>query len=82
MCKIYDWLLANKLSLNVSKSNVLTFRTKNQSDQPILNLKINNENIEEKKCAKYLGVIFDHKLTWRHQFDHMQQAHQIKWPFG
>ena len=71
MCKIYDWLLANKLSLNVSKSNVLTFRTKNQSDQPILNLKINNENIEEKKCAKYLGVIFDHKLTWRHQIDHI-----------
>ena len=68
--KVSDWLIVNKLSLNVSKSNVLTFRAKNANDQPILNLTINNEKIEEKVSAKYLGVLFDNKLTWK---PHLEQ---------
>ena len=67
--KVSDWLIVNKLSLNVSKSNVLTFRAKNANDLPLLNLTINNEKIEEKTSAKYLGVLFDNKLTWKSQID-------------
>ena len=70
---IYDWLLANKLSLNVKKSNVLTFRNKSQTDQMMLNLKINEQPIEEKISAKYLGILFDNKLTWIHHIDHISK---------
>ena len=71
--KVSDWLIVNKLSLNVSKSNALTFRAKNANDLPLLNLTINNEKIEEKTSAKYLGVLFDNKLTWKFQIDQISK---------
>ena len=68
---VHEWLIANKLSLNVQKSNVLTFRTKNMDNKQILNLNINGEILEEKVFAKYLGVIFDNKLLWYYHLDHV-----------
>ena len=68
---VHHWLAANKLSLNVSKSNVLTFRTKNMHSNPILDLNINGEKLNEKTHAKYLGLIFDNKLLWHHHLDHV-----------
>ena len=68
---IHDWLVANKLSLNVSKSNLLTFRNKNSTEGPMITLKINNEIVAEKAYAKYLGIIFDNKLTWHFHIEHI-----------
>ena len=68
---VSNWLIANKLSLNVDKSNVLTFRNKNSNDDQILNLSINGEQLKEKIFAKYLGVFFYHKLTWDYQIEHI-----------
>ena len=63
--------MAKKLSLNVAKSNVLAFRTKNRNDQPFLNLHINEKKLNEKTSAKYLGLIFYNKLLWYHHLDHV-----------
>ena len=69
--KVAEWLTANKLSLNVKKTNVLLFRNKNESNLDKIELKINNELLEEKVFAKYLGIIFDNKLTWENQINHI-----------
>ena len=45
---VSEWLKANKLSLNVKKSNVLLFRAKNASKEKLINIMINNEPLEEK----------------------------------
>ena len=58
--------IANKISLNVKKSNLLLFRTKNEPSSIKINLVLNGSPIEEKCKAKYLGVILDHKLTYEH----------------
>ena len=71
LSKVSDWLIANKLSLNVDKSNVLVFRNKNSNDEQILNLFINGEKLSEQIFAKYLGLLFDNKLTWQYQIDHI-----------
>jgi len=68
---VSNWLIANKLSLNVGKSNVLVFRSKNANSDKILSLKINNLLLEEKTYTKYLGIYIDHKLTWQHQTHHI-----------
>ena len=57
---VSNWLIANKLSLNVKKSNLLIF---NQSTFKVT-IKINNSILEEKESAKYLGIVFDAKLSW------------------
>ncbi|NQY44078.1 MAG: reverse transcriptase family protein, partial [Legionellales bacterium] len=69
---ISNWLKANKLSLNVSKSNVLIFRAKNASNDNVIHLNIDNEPLLEKTYAKYLGVYIDHKLTWETHINHIK----------
>ena len=64
LVNVSHWLIANKLSLNVKKSNAMLFRTQNESVTPRINLKLNGIPIEEKQDAKYLGVIIDHKLSF------------------
>lgn len=66
---INEWLLSNKLSLNVSKSNFVNFYPKQRKMLKSPILKINNEIIEEKDCTKYLGVLIDKHLTWINQIN-------------
>ena len=40
LCKLYDWLKANKLSLNIKKSNYVIFRPRQKKVKYEVNLKI------------------------------------------
>ena len=64
LCKVSQWLIANKLSLNVSKSNMVLFKTCRKNNGEKISLSINNEIISEKPHTKYLGMILDSKLSW------------------
>jgi len=55
----------------VKKTNVLLFKNKNESNVDKIELKINNELLEEKVFAKYLGIIVDNKLTWENHIKHI-----------
>ena len=68
---VSNWLIANKLSLNIKKSNALLFRTKNQAKSAKINLVLDGIAIEETESAKYLGVILDHKFTYE---NHIKQV--------
>ena len=59
------WLKANKLTLNVKKSNLLVFDSrKNSMKKPPVKLFINDEELEQKDFAKYFWVYFDKQLSW------------------
>ena len=63
MAKIYAWVNANRLSLNIDKTNFMLFTPKNIylcTDDIV----INQIKIQEVKEAKFLGVIIDNKLKW------------------
>ena len=57
------WLLANKISLNASKTEAIYFREKG-TQKPDVKLKINGVKILVKSKIKYLGLILDEYLTW------------------
>ena len=65
------WLAANKLSLNVKKSNFLHFHH-GKYKKPTLNLTLNGAAVEEKLVAKYLGVLIDNKLSWKSHIEHVK----------
>ena len=65
LSKVSTWLAANKLSLNVKKSNFLHFHYNKRKHKPTINLKINGIDVEEKEVTKYLGVLIDNKLSWK-----------------
>ena len=60
---IIKWLNANRLSLNIDKTNFMIFRPKSKKEQcPTIH--INGSSILEVDSAKFLGVIIDNKLNW------------------
>ena len=65
---VAEWLNANKLTLNVKKSNLILFRNKKKPTEN-LKIKIKGEQIEEKDFTKYLGILID-KLTWNYHIKH------------
>ena len=60
---ISNWLKANKLSLNVSKSNILRFSSGSNTQEPF-NVSIDGKKIEEKDFVKYLGILIDKNLSF------------------
>ena len=66
LSKIYQWFLANKLSLNVTKAKYSFFhKTSTKDDIPLKlpRLQINNYNIERIPPVKFLGVLLDENLS-------------------
>ena len=64
-----DWFKANKLSLNVQKTNFMIFGYKkmptNTNSSMNFNIHIDNVNITEVENTKFLGTIIDRKLSWQ-----------------
>ena len=59
--------MANKLSLNITKSNFILFHSPHNKPLSTLNLHINNNALQEKNYIKYLGIIIDKHLSWKEQ---------------
>ncbi len=68
---VFQWLLSNKLSLNVKKSNCVIFRPARKKPPRKIKLEINGDQIEELDSTKYLGVILDQKLNWKKHISHV-----------
>ena len=64
LCKISDFMRANKLSLNTSKTTFTIIAPKNKSVKEKISIKIGNNVIKEAKEFKFLGIIIDKNLTF------------------
>ena len=63
---IDNWLIANKLSLNIKKTKCILFSsrtTKTLSKESVLTIRKNK--IERVTSVRLLGVIFNERLTWK-----------------
>ena len=69
ICDFKLWTVANKFTLNITKSNLLIIPPKLNC-----NSKINNNiPINESKTAKYLGITIDNKLTFKSHILNLRQ---------
>lgn len=64
LSKLVTWLNANKLSLNVSKTNYMVFKSKSRNISHDHELIINGTILEQVSNTKFLGVFLDDKLKW------------------
>ena len=70
---------ASKLTINAKKSNFVVFRPvqKRLNYQPRLRVLDNNNSdftfLECKDYVKFLGVLIDKNLSWKHHIDHMPE---------
>ena len=69
--KIYRWLVANRLTLNVSKTEYMIIGSRHNlgkiDKDPVI--KIGSETVNQVHTSKSLGVIIDDKLKWKDQID-------------
>ena len=62
------WFEANKLSLNVTKTNLMSFRNKNSNNiHPTPRITLNGKILERVNRTKFLGVTVDENLDWQTQ---------------
>jgi Reverse transcriptase (RNA-dependent DNA polymerase) len=72
LSKLSDWFRANKLSLNVKKTNYILFGKKRlpNFDQNF-ELIIDGNRLERVQSTKFLGVYIDEKLNWIAHTNHV-----------
>ena len=71
LMKVHNWFLANKLVLNVSKTNFMTFGNICNSNISNVELVIDGLDIEQLKTAKFLGVFIDEDMKWKSHISHI-----------
>ena len=77
LIKVGDWLDANKLSLNTSKSNFVIFHPYQHKPDCTIQLEIYNNDLkesvplEQKTFVKYLGILIDNNLSWKYHIDYI-----------
>ena len=65
LLNISTWMKANKLSVNIDKTNYIIFQpTQKKSTYEIL-LLLDDRLITQKKQIKFLGVLLDENLSWK-----------------
>ena len=72
LSKLVDWFNANKLTLNVDKTQYLLFKPNQKKQQErtgkIVTMKIDNNELIPSTHVKFLGIWLDHQLNWNYQF--------------
>ena len=67
LVNINTWLCANKLSLNIKKSNFVLFHPPQRKITLQVKLYISGTSLQKENCIKYLGIMIDSNLSWKTQ---------------
>ena len=63
--KVRKWLEANRLALNIDKTNFVIFHSQRQRLTEHTVLKIGRKKIKEESYVKFLGIMLDANLSWK-----------------
>ena len=70
--KVDTWLKVNKLSLNISKTHFMLFKG-NKTAHYYPKISVDNKYITQVNCTKFLGIMIDDKLTWKHHIEYISK---------
>ena len=68
---ISQWLKANKVSLNVKKTELIIFRQNKNPLHHSVKFKLNGKRLFPTSSVKYLGVFLDQHLYWNKELAHV-----------
>ena len=61
---VYNWIISNKLTLNIDKTQYIIFHRNKNIPVNLERLKIGSSVLKEVENTKFLGVIVDRQLSW------------------
>ena len=70
---VKTWLSANKLSLNIAKSNFVIFHPPQKKKTFNIRLSVNDKPLKEEPYIQYLGVMLDSHLNWKAHVSHVMK---------
>ena len=59
------WLNANKIALNVAKTEIILFKTRNKNYDADRKIKLSRKRIHASQYVKYLGIFIDENPNWK-----------------
>ena len=66
-----NWLKANKISLNVGKTDLVPCTSSKKQLDCNLKIKLNGTRFYQTDSVRYLGIQIDKRLTWKQQINHV-----------
>ena len=63
--KVRKWLEANRLALNIDKTNFVIFHSQQRKITDQIVLRIRHKKINQESSVKFLGVLLDSNLSWK-----------------
>jgi hypothetical protein len=73
MSKISAWAVNNKIRFNEHKSKVMLMTRRKRKERKEIEIYLNNKPLIQVHSMKYLGIIFDSKLTFREHINYMAE---------
>ena len=70
---VKKWLDANKLALNIDKTNFIMFHSPQHSLDRTVSIKIGREHVNQAKYVKFLGLLLDENLNWRYHLSELSK---------
>jgi len=70
--RLTDWFKANKLSLNIKKTNYMIF-SNTRIAIPQHTLRIRNKILNSAAHTNFLGIIIDNRLSWHKHIDYCKK---------
>ena len=64
--RLVNWLNVNKISLNVKKTEMVIFKSKQKKFEGDLKIKLSGERLYPTESVKYLSVKIDTNLSWQY----------------
>jgi len=65
LCKISTWARENKLQFNEKNSQVMLLTRRRRKENKEIKIYLSNRPLIKVNSMRYLGIIFDHKLTFK-----------------
>ena len=71
--KVRKWLEANRLALNIEKTNFSLFHSNKRKVTLPIFLKIGRRKIKEENYVRFLGVLLDSTLSWKYHMSELSK---------
>ena len=67
--RVFDWVNANKLTINFTKSHYIVFNNHKKLPLNLPQLRVHNHNLLKVEETCFLGLIIDNALSWKNQIE-------------
>jgi hypothetical protein len=73
LSKISKWADNNKIRFNERKLKVILLTRRKRKERQEIDIHLNDKTLTQVQCIKYLGIIFDYKLTFKEHIKYMAE---------